>query len=334
MDYEQNSSSRWDAQSLSLTLGHVAGIRVRLHLTFLLLAAYYLLYGAATDSFVFHAQVGVILFGCVLLHEFGHCFGCRAVGGTANDILMWPLGGLALTQPPHRALDHLVTTASGPLVTLVFVVGATPLVVMLGGGEGMWDPFDFTGYHKAGFAYLVFKINYALLLLNLLPIMPLDGGQIVRELIWLRQPLQVATRVACIVGMAAAVLTAGVSLWNQSLLVAVIALVGFLHCLQTFRMNEMMGDLGENEFGYDFSQGYTSLERSMSREPTSRGPSIRQRIGAWRERRRRMAEESLEAEVDRILAKISENGMESLTRNERRLLTRASRKRQQSRNLS
>ena len=60
-----------------------------------------------------------ILFVSVLLHEFGHCFGARIMGGRGEEILMWPLGGLAFADPPRRPWPQLVTTVGGPLVNVV-----------------------------------------------------------------------------------------------------------------------------------------------------------------------------------------------------------------------
>ncbi|MCH7765652.1 MAG: M50 family metallopeptidase [Acidobacteria bacterium] len=59
-------------------------------------------------------MTAAILFVVVLVHEFGHCFGARYTGGEADEILIWPLGGLAYASPPHNAKAHMITTVAGP----------------------------------------------------------------------------------------------------------------------------------------------------------------------------------------------------------------------------
>src|SRR5690242_1500114 len=80
----------------SLPLGAIFGVRVRVHITFILLAFFEIL---SSPDKAWAARWIVLLFGSVLLHEFGHVMACRKVGGVANDILMWPLGGLAYVAP-------------------------------------------------------------------------------------------------------------------------------------------------------------------------------------------------------------------------------------------
>ena len=118
------------------------------------------------------------LFCIILLHEFGHALACRQVGGRANQIVLWPLGGVAYVAPPPRPGATLWSIAAGPLVNVVLAPVLTVMVVL--GGAGWAD--------AAPNAYALVRaicfINYGLLIFNLLPIYPLDGGQIVRALLW------------------------------------------------------------------------------------------------------------------------------------------------------
>ena len=119
------------------------------------------------------------LFAIVLFHEFGHALACRQVGGIANRIILWPLGGIAFVNPPRRPGAYLWSIAAGPLVNvaLIPIIGAAFTAALhqhaVGGSR---DSLVF-------WAQLRF-INYGLLIFNLLPIFPLDGGQIVRGLLW------------------------------------------------------------------------------------------------------------------------------------------------------
>lgn len=331
----------WDSQSWSLIIGRWWGIRVRLHLFLLVFIAYRLFQGMQQDvSFSYELSFVGILFGLVLLHEFGHCFGCRAVGGHADDVLLWPLGGLASCAPPHRPYDSLITTVSGPFANLIVCVLLLPILILNNAMPAqMWNPFtdaflwDATSF--VSYVAMTWKLSYWLLLFNiLLPIFPFDGGRVLQEILWFRMGHYQATVIATTVGMVGAVILAGAGLYcagsvsSDYLLLTGLGFFGFLECLRTRRQIEMMGEFPENEFGYDFSQGYTSLERSMKGiQHKENSLSLRSRFKAWQMKRRSREDARLEAELDRILAKIHTDGMDSLSRAERRVLTHASKKR-------
>jgi Zn-dependent protease len=170
-------------------LGRVAGIEVFLHWSWFLVALLQVRYGATRYSHPAWAVAEYLtLFGIVLLHEFGHALACRSVGGTANRIVLWPLGGVAFVSPPPRPGAVLWSIAAGPLVNVVLVpltvlaallsplvVGVNPVAVLLRGA-----PVP----EVTHFAGSVALINLLLLLFNLLPIYPLDGGQILQALLW------------------------------------------------------------------------------------------------------------------------------------------------------
>ena len=104
----------------SFRVGRLFGITIRVHILFVIWIAWRLI--ASGDGWQFHAAFLGMLFGIVLLHEFGHCFGARSVGGFAENILMWPLGGLAYAHAPMTPWAQFVTVASGPLVNVGFCV--------------------------------------------------------------------------------------------------------------------------------------------------------------------------------------------------------------------
>ncbi|QDU62544.1 Peptidase family M50 [Planctomycetes bacterium Pan216] len=326
-----SGAGRWDRQSWSLVLGSIAGIRVRVQIVFILFALFWVLSGYQEGMLVTSLlQVG-FLFGVVLLHEFGHCFACRSVGGRADDILMWPLGGLAYCEPPHRPGENLITTLGGPAVNVVIFILVLPILFVAGEVNGsLFNPFVmYVGDDLAIWSFalrVLFKVNYVLLLFNLLPIYPFDGGRVLQELIWFRTNYHTATVWATNIGMGGAVLLAGISLWNQELQLAAIAVFAFIVSYQTRREAEIMGQMPENEFGYDFSEGYTSLERSMG--SSSHRPNVLKtlhgRWKAWSSRRQEEHHQKLRAELDRLLEKIHQHGMESLSRQERRILEQAS----------
>src|SRR5438270_6971860 len=163
-----------------IRLFRFAGIEVFLHFSWFMVAAMYSSgYIRRYESPVWGVLEYISVFVIVLIHEFGHALACRQVGGIANRIILWPLGGIAFVNPPRRPGAYLWSIAAGPLVNvaLIPIIGAAFTAALhqhaVGGSR---DSLVF-------WAQLRF-INYGLLIFNLLPIFPLDGGQIVRGLLW------------------------------------------------------------------------------------------------------------------------------------------------------
>ncbi len=136
------------------------------------------------------------LFSIILLHEFGHALACRQIGGTADRIILWPLGGLALIRPPNRPGALLWSVAAGPLVN-VLLVPLTVGILLFANAVGLdADRPDLFKLLQA-IAY----INTGLLIFNLLPIYPMDGGRILQALLWFGIGQARSVMVASIVGL-------------------------------------------------------------------------------------------------------------------------------------
>ncbi len=164
----------------SIRLFRVAGIEVFLHWSWFLVAVYEVQqWRSIFSSPVWAAVLYVGLFVLVTMHEFGHALACRQVGGQAERIVLWPLGGIAFVNPPPRAGAMLWSIAAGPLVNVVLVPILTYALHVAAGAGWMETNRD---------AYLVVlwlrRINLYMLLFNLLPVYPLDGGQILRAALW------------------------------------------------------------------------------------------------------------------------------------------------------
>jgi Zn-dependent protease len=154
-----------------------AGITVFLHFTWFIMAAYQLTqWSRAYSSPVWAFYEYTALFGIVLLHEFGHALACRQTGGEADRIILWPLGGIAFVNPPPRPGAVLWSIAAGPLVNVALIPVFGTLVFLARNADVNSNLLNL-------FAMLRFW-NYLLLIFNLLPIYPLDGGQIFRALLW------------------------------------------------------------------------------------------------------------------------------------------------------
>ena len=313
----------------SVPLFTVFGIRVRMHAAMLLLIALELLFSSAKGGMgVQNAMTfSVILFGIVLLHEFGHCFAARSVGGEANEILMWPLGGLAMADAPQRPWPQFVTVAGGPLVNVIICVVTAAAIAVLNRNapdipinplsSGFHPPYGSTfGYYL----WWVFIISWSLLLFNLLPIFPLDGGQLLRTILWPKLGFYRASLITFTVGMVGAVLMMmyGVTRffsWQGQILV----FIG-LSCLMTcYQLRAQFKAAGPWEFQDD--QGDYSASMWQPDEPRKRKKLSRRAMR--RLRRVAQEEETEQARIDGILAKVSAHGMQSLTWTERRALKKA-----------
>ena len=164
----------------SIRLFRLRGIDVFLHWSWFLVAAYMIRSQAGEYSSISWNVLEYLgLFLIVLTHEFGHALACRSVGGNADRIVLWPLGGVAYVDPPLRPGATLWSIVAGPLVNVALI----PVFMLLSAAAlhaGWWETMP----NLARLIHNVAWINGALLVFNILPIFPLDGGQILRALLW------------------------------------------------------------------------------------------------------------------------------------------------------
>jgi Zn-dependent protease len=157
-----------------------AGITVYVHWMWFLVAV--LSFQSRThaySSLVWNALEYLSLFLIVLIHEFGHQLACRSVGGKTHDIVLWFLGGVAYVSPPQRPGAQLWSIAAGPLVNVVLI----PVFSVLVSVSSHCDWYD-TNPDLYNLIHNVWWINVGLLIFNMMPVYPLDGGQILRSLLW------------------------------------------------------------------------------------------------------------------------------------------------------
>src|SRR5436309_12512660 len=164
----------------SIRLFRFSGLDVFLHWSWFVVAVYEIQGRAGRYSSVTWNVLEYLgLFLIVLTLEFGHAPACRQVSGRADRIVLWPLGGVAYVDPPPRPGATLWSIAAGPLVNVVLFFVLT-LTGMLGRSHGWFAAVP--NIHTLLRA--IWYINLGLLTFNLLPIYPLDGGQILRSLLW------------------------------------------------------------------------------------------------------------------------------------------------------
>jgi Zn-dependent protease len=183
----------------SIHLFRFLGIDVYLHWSWFLVVVILINYRAQFySSYLACAFAYLALFAIVLMHEFGHSLACRSVGGRADQIVLWPLGGVAFVDPPPRPGATLWSLAAGPLVNAL-LVPIFSLAWMLARGAHLQSTMP--GLYE--FVSNLWVINLALLCFNLLPIYPLDGGQILGALLWFVVGRARSLMIASVIGMIA-----------------------------------------------------------------------------------------------------------------------------------
>jgi Zn-dependent protease len=214
------------ARKGSIRLFRFAGIDLFLHWSWFLLAVYEINGRRGSySSVIWNVLEYVAVFLIIMLHEFGHALACRQVGGTANQIVLWPLGGVAFVDPPPRPGATLWSIAAGPLVN-VALVPILSLLVVLGRSAGwayaMPDAYKFLG--------MIWWINVGLLIFNMLPIYPLDGGQILRSLVWFVLGRARSLIVATVLGFVGVAGFIALALWRQEIWYGVLAAFMLMNC--------------------------------------------------------------------------------------------------------
>jgi stage IV sporulation protein FB len=184
----------------SLNIGKVAGTSIRIHATFLLLLAWifgasYISGGAAVawNSLAFI----LLLFLCVLLHEFGHIFTARAFGIQTPDVTLLPIGGVArLERIPENPLEEFLIAIAGPAVNVVIALA----LVVLAGASLQADRFTEVESTRIALVDRLAAVNLFLALFNMIPAFPMDGGRVLRALLATRLGYVQATEISATIG--------------------------------------------------------------------------------------------------------------------------------------
>jgi len=209
----------------SIHLFRFAGIDLFLHWSWFLVAAYEIRRNGTYSSITWNVLEYLALFLIVMLHEFGHALACRQVGGVANQIVLWPLGGVAYVNPPPRPGATLWSIAAGPLVNVALLPvlwGLSALSSSLGWAHTMPNVAALLG--------TIGLINWWLLKFNILPIYPLDGGQILRSLLWFGMGRARSLMVAAIVGFIGVAGFIGLAILEQSEWLGIVAAFLLMNC--------------------------------------------------------------------------------------------------------
>ncbi len=210
----------------SFHLFRFAGIDVFLHWSWFLVVVYAIsLRATVYTSLVWNVLEYVALFAIVLTHEFGHSLACQQVGGQADQIVLWPLGGVAYVNPPPRPGATLWSIAAGPLVNVALIPVLTFLRVVIG---LLIDPLAMPNLHT--FLYTIWWVNLALLIFNLLPIYPLDGGQILRSLLWFPLGRARSLLVTSMIGFVGVIALVALAVFVHSVWLGIMAAFILMNC--------------------------------------------------------------------------------------------------------
>src|SRR6266550_3764498 len=202
----------------SLPIFRVAGIQLRIHVTFVLLIAW-LAFGYYAQGGSPAAAEGVIfvllLFLCVVLHKFGHALAAKAFGINTPDITLLPIGGVArLERMPEEPKQELLIAVAGPAVNVVIALG-----LFVAGGSFINPFINPAAPERVGLVSQLLIINVLLVAFNLLPAFPMDGGRVLRALLATRMSYARATQIAATVGQGFAFVFGFIGLiWNPFLI--------------------------------------------------------------------------------------------------------------------
>lgn len=230
----------------------IAGIPVQVHwsFSFLLLWVYYEgdRNGLAWDGILVFAGLMLALFACVVLHEFGHALAARRFGVGTKDITLSPIGGIArLNRLPEKPIQEFIVAIAGPLVNVV-------IALVLGTALWLFAPSVMPEYangtaeifsKRSNFFPLLFLLNIALVVFNLLPAFPMDGGRMLRSLLSIRLGRLKATRIASLIGRIIAVMLFVFAIYKTDIVLGLISLFVFVMAAQEYyavRLEDLMSN--------------------------------------------------------------------------------------------
>lgn len=250
----------------SLSVGTYFDIPVKIHWTFGYII-FYIIYTGYTDQL---GVIGAVWFGifilslflCVILHEYGHALAARRYGVKTMDIILTPLGGIArLMKMPDKPIQELIVAIAGPAVNVI--IAALIFVVMYFGLD--INPFihideelySFEG-NPAKFFSVLMIVNITLLIFNLLPVFPMDGGRVLRSLLAMKWSKVTATLIASRIGQVLSLGFIGFGLYSGNFMLALIGIFIFQGAYMEYRhtkaedvlQNTTIEGLGQEEFQY------------------------------------------------------------------------------------
>ena len=205
--------------SWSINIGRIAGTAVRIHLTFLLFLGWIFLsswYSGGQQAAWSGLLFIVLVFACVLAHEFGHIFMARTFGVATPDVTLLPIGGVArLERIPEKPSEELLIALAGPAVNVVIA-----FALMLFAGAKL-DAQHLVAVESGRVAMIdkLAAVNLFLAVFNMIPAFPMDGGRVLRALLAIRLGHVRATEIAASIGQVVAFGLGFLGLFGNPLLI-------------------------------------------------------------------------------------------------------------------
>lgn len=236
----------------AVRIGTFAGIPVRIHWTFLLIIIYFVSVGISKghslQMIVVEICYVLAIFVCVVLHEFGHALTAKRYQIKTEDIILLPIGGVArLRNMPAKPIQELWVALMGPAVNLFIFIFIFTLLTSLFGWS-YWSEFfsqESIEMSWSDFPVLLMITNLGLLLFNMIPAFPMDGGRVLRALLAMWMGRLVATKWATRVGQIICILMIGIGIYYNAWTMALIGFFIFFSAGQEYRavsMDEMLKD--------------------------------------------------------------------------------------------
>ena len=312
----------------------IRGMDIRLHLSLVLITAVLVLSNGMSVPGLTHGLVLVVaLYAVILWHELGHAWAARRSGLHVHGIVLWPLGGecqIVGSMPSPRA-DLFVSLAGPGAHALLVAVTAVPALLLLPSLHGAINPMG-AAAGAAGALAGAWGLAVYILIFNLIPAFPLDGGRALRALLTRRMDDVTATVVAVRVGQAFAAVYLVLGLFGGGMLLIFLAVYIFTGAENELRRVKYVGYVYEGGRGRSYFSAL-GVKEDWSREAVEGygKPGKPGFFARWKTNRRlrklarqEARREKLRAEVDRILDKVNREGMTALTAKERRILKEAS----------
>jgi Zn-dependent protease len=211
----------------SIRLFQLFGITVYLHWSWFVVAVLRYQLGGwhSYESPTWYVLEYLTLFLIVLMHEFGHQLACRSVGGQTHDIVLWPLGGVAYVSPPQRPGAQLWSIAAGPLVNVALFPILSAIWWLGYSANWMENLPDVYNY-----VMMIWYINTLLLVFNMMPVYPLDGGQILRSLLWFPFGRARSLMIASIIGLIGVAGIIAFAVFARSVWIGIMAAFILMNC--------------------------------------------------------------------------------------------------------
>ena len=255
----RNGNNNESALKLNLKLGRILGIDVYLHVTFLLLlgliASAHAVAGGSLAAGLNSVTFLAAIFLCVLLHEFGHALMARRYGIQTLDITLLPIGGVArLERMPNKPVQELWVALAGPGVNVVIAAVLAAWLTM----TSSWSALTSLSSTSGPFAERLLVVNVMLVLFNLLPAFPMDGGRVLRALLATRLDYARATRIAARTGQVMAVVFVIAGLFSNPFLL-LIAFFVWMGAVQENRSVQVRAGVSGHAVGAAMLTQFTTL---------------------------------------------------------------------------